>query len=132
MEENDSSWNWQQVVWLIPMIGVIWTAILGWQLWLRRREDPWQAVLKWGHRVGRPMDAGETVLEYGHGLAGYVLLRQVNTADAGRIAAREIQAVSEEVNRMRYGRANERPVAKQAIEMRWMRLRSYLRLVRLP
>ena len=77
------------------------------------------------------MDAGETVLEYGQGLAGYVLLRQGNGADVGRIAAREIQAVSEEVNRMRYGRADERLIAKQAIEARWSRLRSYLPLVRL-
>jgi hypothetical protein len=77
------------------------------------------------------MDAGETVLEYGDGLAGYVLGHQAHSSDAGRIAAREIQAVSEDVTRVHYGRQNERSGAKQALEERWARLRSYLPLVRL-
>jgi hypothetical protein len=80
--------------------------------------------------VGRPMDAGETVLEYGEGLAGYVVDRPSNTPDAGRIAAREIQAVSVEVNRVQYGRVDERTGAKRALEEHWQRLRSYLPLVR--
>jgi hypothetical protein len=107
----------------------VWLILLGWQWWWRRREDPWQALLQWGSRIGRPMDAGETVLEYGAGLAGYILARQHNTPDAGRIAAREIQALSEAVNRLRYGHAAERTQAKAALQAHWERLRSYLRLV---
>jgi hypothetical protein len=123
-------WNWQLLVWLIPALGGIWTLVIGWRWWQRRREDPWDAVLQWGSRVGRPMNAGETVLEYGRELAGFVLQRQTRSPDAGRIAAREIQAVSEEVNTVRYGRTDERVAALRAVEERWARLRSYLGLVR--
>jgi transglutaminase-like putative cysteine protease len=130
VERDERRWDWQQVVWLVPILVVLWGAVMGWQWWQRRREDPWHAILKWGSRIGRPMDAGETVLEYGEGLAGFVLHRQTHTPDAGRIAAREIQAVSLEVNRMHYGRIDERPVARRVLEERWQRLRSYLPLVR--
>ncbi len=123
-------WNWQLLVWLIPALGGIWALVIGWRWWQRRREDPWNAVLQWGSRVGRPMNAGETVLEYGRELAGFVLQRQTRSPDAGRIAAREIQAVSEEVNTVRYGRTDERVAALRAVEERWARLRSYLGLVR--
>jgi hypothetical protein len=77
------------------------------------------------------MAAGETILEYGDGLAGYVMTRQSNTQDAGRIAAREIQSVSEVVNRMKYGRADERAHALAALQQHWARLRTYLPLVRI-
>jgi hypothetical protein len=123
--------NWQTTLWLIPIVVLAWLLVFGWSRWQRRREDPWQAVLQWGNRVGRPIGEGETVLEYGDGLAGYVMGRQNNTQDAGRIAAREIQSVSQEVNRMRYGREDERPAARQALEAHWSRLRSYLALVRI-
>ncbi|MCC6456500.1 MAG: hypothetical protein IT328_16205 [Caldilineaceae bacterium] len=129
-ERQEPKWNWQQLVWLVLLLGLIWAAVLAWQWWRRRREDPWHAVLQWGSRVGRPMDAGETVLEYGEGLAGYVVQHPSKTPDAGRIAAREIQAVSVEVNRVHYGRVDERSSAKRALEEHWRRLRSYLPLVR--
>ena len=77
------------------------------------------------------MSEGETVLEYGQELAGYVLMRQHNAQDVGRVTAREIQAVSEQVNRMRYGRENERPDAQKALDGHWQRLRNYLPLVRI-
>jgi len=131
VENESSTWNWQTLFWLIPFGGLIWLAWSGWQWWWRRREDPWQAVLQWGRRVGRPLGAGETVLEYGRGLADYVLRRQTATPDAGRIAAREIEAMSEEVNRLCYAPADERLVAKGALGAHWVRLRSYLRLVRM-
>ena len=131
VEDESSAWNWQPLVWLIPIAGLVWLAWSGWQWWWRRREDPWQAVLQWGRRIGRPLDAGETVLEYGRELAGYVLRRQTATPDAGRIAAREIEAMSEEVNRLCYAPADERLVAKDALDAHWARLRSYLRLVRI-
>lgn len=131
VEQDEPNVNWQSLLWVIPLGAAVWLAVMGWHWWQRRREDPWQAVLQWGQRVGRPMGAGETVLEYGDGLAGFVMLRQHNTPDAGRIAAREIQAVSAEVNRMRYGRADERPLAEEALNAHWARLRSYLPLVRI-
>jgi transglutaminase-like putative cysteine protease len=130
-KETGQSRNWQLLVWLIPLVGAVWLIVLGWRWWWRRREDPWQAVIQWGNRIGRPIGTGETVLEYGEGLAGFVLGRQSTRPDAGRIAAREIQAVSEEVNRLRYGRADERLVAKEALAAHWERLRSYLPLVRI-
>ena len=130
-ESSTSAWNWQPLLWLVPVAVVIWIAYGLWQTWRRQREDPWQAVLKWGNRVGRPMSEGETVLEYGQELAGYVLMRQHNAQDVGRVTAREIQAVSEQVNRMRYGRENERPVAQKALDGHWQRLRNYLPLVRI-
>lgn len=131
VDRNESNWNWQQFLWLLPVVGLAWAIIAGWQWWQRRREDPWHALLHWGSRAGRPMDAGETVLEYGEGLARFVMQRQSNTQDAGRIAAREIQAVSAEVNRVHYGRADERSAARRSIEEHWARLRSYLSLVRI-
>jgi transglutaminase-like putative cysteine protease len=129
-ESRETIWNWQMLLWLLPVVGVAWALVMGWRWWQQRREDPWNSVLQWGRRAGRPMNAGETVLEYGRELAGFVLQRQTRSSDAGRMAAREIQAVSEEVNTVRYGRADERMAALQAVEQRWARLRSYLGLVR--
>lgn len=130
-EPQSSEVNWQVYFWVLPLVLLIGLVVMGVRWWWRRREDPWQAVLLWGSRVGRPMDAGETVLEYGEGLAGYVMNRQRNSQDTGRIAAREIQAVSVEVNRMRYGREDERPRAREAIYAHWSRLRNYLPLLRI-
>jgi transglutaminase-like putative cysteine protease len=127
----DATWNWQPLVWLVPLALFLWIGWQGWRWWWRQREDPWQAVLQWGSRAGRPIDVGETVLEYGQGLAGYVLRHQVNTPDAGRIAAREIEAVSAAVNRMRYGGEPERREAQSLLDAHWRRLRDYLRVVRI-
>jgi transglutaminase-like putative cysteine protease len=130
VSSEEAVWNWQMLIWLVPMLGVVWGVVVGWRMWLRHREDPWSAVLQWGSKVGRPIHAGETVLEYGRDLAGYVLARQTRTPDSGRIAAREIQAVSEDVNRIQYGPADERLTAQRSMEDRWTRLRSYLAMVR--
>jgi hypothetical protein len=131
VERVESRWTWQLAVWLLPLVALIWLLWVCWLWWQRQREDPWQAVLQWGKGVGRPIDAGETVLEYGHGLAGYVMRKQKNTQDAGRVAAREIQAISEEVNRLRYAPEEEREPAMQSLNAHWERLRNYLRLVRI-
>jgi hypothetical protein len=131
VEQEIASWNWQQAVWLIPIAGFVWLLLVGVQSWQRRREDPWLSLLKWGSRSGRPMTESETVLEYGEGLAGYVLHSQSSTQDSGRIAAREIQAVSEQVNTLRYGPDEEREGAFVALNSHWSRLRNYLRTVRL-
>lgn len=130
LENEGPIWNWQMLIWLVPMLGVVWGAVVGWQWWQRRHEDPWYAVLQWGSKAGRPIHAGETVLEYGRELAGYVLARQTRTPDSGRIAAREIQAVSEDVNTIQYAPTDERLTAQRSMQDRWMRLRSYLSMVR--
>jgi transglutaminase-like putative cysteine protease len=131
VEREESGWNWQLAIWLLPLVAVIWLIVMGLAWWRRRREDPWQAVLQWGRGVGRPIDEGETVLEYGQGLAGYVITHQRTSQDTGRVAAREIQALSEEVNRLRYAPTGERDLAKTSLDAHWQRLRTYLRLVRI-
>jgi transglutaminase-like putative cysteine protease len=130
-EQEELGWSWQLAIWLLPLVAVVLLVMRGVAWWWRRREDPWQAVLQWGRGVGRPIDEGETVLEYGQGLAGYVISHQRSSQDAGRVAAREIQALSEEVNRLRYAPTNERELAKTSLDAHWQRLRTYLRLVRI-
>lgn len=118
------AWNWQMVVWLAPLAILLWGAWIGWQRWQQRREDPWLALLQWGRRLGRPLAEGETVLEYGDALAAHVVT-QPNLADAGRVAAREILALSQQVNALRYAPTLLRPQATQISE-HWNRLRGYL------
>jgi hypothetical protein len=125
------AWNWQMLFWLLP------AGLLAWGLlWLlaryrQNREEPWQALQQWGNRVGRPIGPGETVLEYGAGLADHILQRQTQTQDVGRLVAREVQALSGQVNRLRYGAATRRTETEDAIRLRWTRLRAYLRQLRL-
>ena len=125
------SWNWQMLFWLLPHGLLLWGAWLVWRRWQQGREDPWLALLRWGQRVGRPIGEGETVLEYGHGLAEHVLARQTQTQDIGRLVAREVQALSQLVNRRRYGNEGGQTEAAAAIGTAWARLRSYLDQVRL-
>lgn len=119
------SWNWQMVVWLAPLAIVVWGTWFAWQRWQQRREDPWLALLQWGRRLGRPLAAGETVLEYGDALAAYVVM-QPQMADAGRVAAREILALTQQVNALRYAPAALRPQATTQLSEHWTRLREYL------
>lgn len=118
-------WNWQMLIWLAPLAIVGWGAWIGWQWWWRRFEDPWLALLQWGRRLGRPLAEGETVLEYGDALAAHVVAQQRQIPDAGRVAAREILALSRQVNALRYAPAALRPQATQIGEQ-WGRLRGYL------
>lgn len=118
-------WNWQMLVWLALLAIGGWGAWLAWQRWQQRREDPWLALLQWGRRLGRPLAAGETVLEYGDALAAYVVT-QPQMADAGRVAAREILALSQQVNTLRYAPVATRTQATTQIGEHWGRLRDYL------
>ena len=81
--------------------------------------------MQWGRRLGRPLAAGETVLEYGDALAAYVVT-QPQMADAGRVAAREILALSQQVNALRYAPVATRTQATTQIGEHWGRLRDYL------
>lgn len=124
-------WNWQMLFWLLPLAALLWGGWQLWQRWQQGREDPWLAILRWGQRAGRPLGAGETVLEYGHGLAEHILTRQRQTQDVGRLVAREVQAVSQLVNRRRYGNEQEQQQAAAALPSAWTRLRGYLYQLRL-
>ena len=124
-------WNWQMLFWLLPV------ALLGWALfalvnnWRTRRQDPWQALVRWGRRSGRPMAEGETMLEYGDGLAEYVAAHQTSEQDMGRVAARELLTLSRLVTVVRYGPEAVRSQAAERARDQWLRLRGYLRRVRI-
>jgi len=120
------TWNWQMLIWLLPLFLLGWGAWIGWQQWRRRYEDPWVALLQWGRRLGRPLADGETVLEYGDALAAHVVAQQAPRLDAGRVAAREILALSRQVNALRYAPEPLRPQATAQIGEHWGRLRGYL------
>lgn len=119
------AWNWQMLVWLALLAIGLWGGWLGWQHWRQQLEDPWLALLQWGRRLGRPLAEGETVLEYGDALAAHVVA-QPQMADAGRVAAREILALSRQVNALRYAPAPLRSQATTQISEHWTRLRGYL------
>jgi transglutaminase-like putative cysteine protease len=129
--EPTTGWNWQMLVWLIPVAAVVWGISKAARRWQFRREDPWQALLRWGQRAGRPIGDGETVLEYGEELAGYVLQQQEGEFDAGRQVAREVTALSGEVSALRYGPEEQRSLAVQQAFAHWNRLRAYLPGLRL-
>ena len=65
------------------------------------------------------------MLEYGDALAAHVVAQQQQIPDAGRVAAREILALSRQVNALRYAPVALRPQATQIGEQ-WGRLRGYL------
>jgi hypothetical protein len=126
-----SAWNWQLLFWLLPLLLLLGGAVTLFQRWQARREDPWLGLLRWGQRAGRPMDPGETVLEYGSGLADYIVTRQSQAADTGRVVAREVAGLSSEVNALRYGPASARPSALARASEHWQRARGYLSKLRL-
>ena len=127
---TESMANWEMLVWLVPLAVVIWGVARGVAWWRRRREDPWQTLLAWGRGVGRPLGDGETVLEYGQGLAAFIMIRQQRQADVGRVAAREVQAVSQAVSHLAYGPDDRRAAQRAQLDAHWRRLRGYLRLIK--
>lgn len=120
------TWNWQMLFWLLPLSALGWGLWIGWQRWWQQHEDPWLALLQWGRRLGRPLATGETVLEYGDALAAHIVAQQQRTPDAGRVAAREVLALSQQVNALRYAPAVRRTQATAQIGEHWGRLRGYL------
>lgn len=128
---EQSLWNWQLLFWLLPLGLATWGALRVIDNWQQRREDPWHGLLRWGKRSGRPLADGETVLEYGRGLASFIVEHQTQAADTGRVAAREVTALSNAVNHLYYAPDNERANAgAQAVE-HWQRLRGYLPRLRI-
>ena len=98
--------------------------------WQNRHEDPWLGLLRWGRQAGRPLAEGETALEYGDSLADHVQARNTKTQELSRTAAHEVQALSREVSRARYGPLAARSPLQQEADERWARLRQILRRLR--
>ena len=117
--------------WLLPLALLAWGGYYLLERWRIQREDPWQGVLNWGRRVGRPIVAGETVLEYGAGLADYTRQKQQYKHDMGRMIAREVEAMSQDVSTVQYGAEHTRAAALQQALERWHLLRGYLRRFRI-
>jgi hypothetical protein len=129
--ETGPNWNWQMLFWLAPLALLAWGGAVTVERWRARREDPWQGLLRWGQRAGRPIAEGETVLEYGSGLAAHIVTRQTRGPDTGRVVAREVSALSQEVNTVRYGPEAVRQSAVTRALEHWQRLRGYLTRMRL-
>ncbi len=124
------SWNWQLLFWLLPAALLIWGSITLLTRWRMQREDPWQALLRWGRRIGKPLGDNETVLEYGVHLADHIVAHQRREPDTARVAAREVTALSDAVNTLRYGPELARLTASTQAGEHWQRLRTYLPRIR--
>ena len=137
-------WNWQMGLWLLPLAGLAWGAVMlldryapGWRAlggallrsprwWgVLRARDPWTGLLRWGRVVGRPLRAEETVLEYGAGLAEHV--RATEPMERGRLASGEVRTLSRAISDSRYATADRRDEAAARAVDDWSRLRSRLR-----
>ena len=71
------------------------------------------------------------MLEYGDGLAEYVAAHQTSEQDMGRVAVRELLTLSRLVTVVRYGPEAVRSQAAERAREQWLRLRGYLRRVRI-
>ncbi|MEZ4634956.1 MAG: transglutaminase-like domain-containing protein [Caldilineaceae bacterium] len=110
------TWNWQMLIWLIPLFGLSW---LAWRwLRMRRHRDPWQALIRWGRRLGRPYRDVETELEYGRGLAGHIAAGGGEPERARRLS-RSVIALTEDVSQARYAREEARGEAAVRATERW-------------
>ncbi len=137
------NWNWQMLIWLLPLAGLAWGAVVllnrrvpGWWVlgqtlvrsprwWgVLRARDPWTGLLRWGRVVGRPLRAEETVLEYGAGLAEHV--RATEPMERGRHASQALRTLSREISDSRYATADRRDEAAARAADDWSRLRSRL------
>ena len=131
IEAPGIDWNWQMLVWLLPLGLLAWGLVKLFDGWRARRQDPWTSLLDWGRSAGRPIGDSETALEYGNGLADYVLAQQTSEPDTGRYVAREVAALGSDVTDARYAPAGDRaPAIDRAID-RWAKLRVYLRRLKL-
>ncbi len=131
IEAPGIDWNWQMLVWLLPLGLLVWGTVKIVGGWHRGRQDPWESLLRWGNRAGRPIEEGETALEYGDGLAAYVIAHQQSEPDTGRHVAREVQGLSDDVTAIQYAPAAHRQPALDRANERWQRLRGYLRRLRM-
>jgi transglutaminase-like putative cysteine protease len=119
-ETPDFVWNWQMLIWLAPVIGLL---VLLWG-WLERRppRDPWRALVNWGRRLGRPLDAAETELEYGRGLSDHIVAAGGEPERVRRIS-RSVLDLSEAATEIHYGPTDLRPSALDRARARWQAIR---------
>ncbi len=122
-------WNWQMLFWVLPVTLLSWVFLRLGQRWIDQRRDPWQALIRWGERNGSRLQTGKTILEYGGDLSDLFLQRseKAKDADGYRAAARQVTEISAAVSTLRYGDAEQREVAKSAIDEGWQRLRDYVK-----
>ena len=75
------------------------------------------------------LQTGDTILEYGGDLSDLLLQRseKAKDADGYRAAARQVTEISAAVSTIRYGDAEQRDVAKSAMDEDWQRLREYVK-----
>lgn len=130
-ETSATDFNWQVWLWLIPLALVGWGVFAFWRTRRGQSADPWSEVLNWGRRLGRPIDNHETPLEYGQNLGTYMLDRLRTNQDTGRVVARELQGLGEDISDWRYGPHTQKPEANERAHSRWERLRGYRRTIRL-
>ncbi len=119
-------WNWQMLVWLIPLALLIGVSVIGVRAWRLGRADPWQELVRWGERSGRILQPGETVLEYGRALAGLVVHWGERTPDAARIVGREIIGLTESMSKVLFAPETARAAAAAAVKEHWVHMRGYL------
>jgi len=117
---------WWTFLALLPLTAVVW----GISAWRTKREDPWIGLLRWGKRAGRPLQDGETTLEYGQLLAVFVEEKYTREPEISRTAARDVQALSEDVSATHYAPQSQRASLRQGAMVRWARVRQYLRRLR--
>lgn len=130
-ESLQAQWSWQTLIWLLPILVLAWFLYRQFVNWQEQREDPWRVILRWGNRIGRPIGRGETVLEYGRSLGQFVLSRfQERHQDRGRIVARELETITEDLSFLRYGTLEQRKNTHVRVLERWQSLRAYLRSLR--
>ncbi len=124
--EEELSWNWQLLFWLLPLAGLLYLAGRWFEL---RPQDPWLGLLAWGRRIGWPHEPNQTELEYGRGLSAHLADHETEPERRRRLT-RNVIGLTAAVSQERYGTATIRPVAlARAVEL-WRALRRDIR--RLP
>ncbi len=126
---EDVPW-WRFLWWAFLVLAPVSVLGAGLFWWRNAHEDPWLGLLRWGRRHGRPLGAGETPLEYGTQLGEFVVGQNPKDPEVGRIAAREMRALGEEVSGVQYAPAGQRAQLQGQAKARWDRLRGYLRTLR--
>jgi transglutaminase-like putative cysteine protease len=114
-------WNWQMLLWLIPLAGLL-IPLARWIL--RRREmEPWPGLLAWGRRAGHPAGVGETEREYGARLAGVVDASGL-AAEERRRLARHLTGLGEAIATAHYAGEPGRVEGAQRARALWRLVRA--------
>lgn len=119
-EAQGIPWNWQMLLWLIPLGGGL-ALLIRWAL--RRRElGPWPGLLAWGARAGYPAQVGETEQEYGQRLAGLVAGSGM-AAEERRRLARHLVGLGQSIAAAHYAGDARRAQAAEEAQSLWRLVR---------